>query len=161
MSNVLRIAADQWRHWIASRLALTTSLTHAADGTTIGIGRADRRIPPWLERLVRLRDGGCRFPGCGRTRWTNVHHIRFWTRDDGPTDLDNLILLCGYHHRLLHDEGWELEGDPAGTVTFRTPHGTVYEPPDDPFSGKDGVEHRLRACTVEAGLAALGANAPP
>lgn len=62
--------------------------------TTIGVGRTTRTIPPWLARLVRARDRGCRFPLCRRTRWTQVHHIIHWA-DGGATDLDNLITLCG------------------------------------------------------------------
>jgi hypothetical protein len=60
----------------------------------IGVGRTTRTIPPWLARLVRARDRGCRFPLCRRTRWTQVHHIIHWA-DGGPTNLDNLITLCG------------------------------------------------------------------
>ena len=136
-------------------------VAHAIDGSTIGVGRTTRRIPHWLERLVRRRDNGCRFPACGRTRWTNSHHIEFWTRDEGPTDLDNLVTLCGYHHRRLHDEGWTVTGDPAGPLTWRTNHGELYQPPDDPFGGLDGVERRLESMTVQHRLAGLGANAPP
>ena len=136
-------------------------VAHAADGTTIGVGRTTRKIPHWLERLVRPRDKGCRFPACGRTRWTHAHHIEYWTRDEGPTDLDNLVTLCGYHHRLLHDEGWKVEGEPARTLTWTSNHGDRYEPPDDPFDGFDGVTRQLESMTVEHLLATLGANAPP
>ena len=71
------------------------------DGKPVGIGRVSREIPSWLERLVRKRDKHCQFPGCDRTRWLQVHHVVHWT-DGGPTDLDNLTLLCTHHHRWLH-----------------------------------------------------------
>ncbi|MEX2133078.1 MAG: DUF222 domain-containing protein, partial [Acidimicrobiia bacterium] len=70
----------------------------------IGIGRTARSIPGWLGRITRTRDGGCRFPGCERILWLQVHHLEHWA-DGGPTNLDNLITLCGFHHRLIHNEG--------------------------------------------------------
>ena len=97
------------------------------DHSTIGVGRTTRTIPPWLNRLVRLRDGGCRFPHCRRTRWTQAHHIIHWA-DGGPTNLDNLITLCGFHHRLIHEHGWTIEGDPNDTITWCHPYGTPFEP---------------------------------
>lgn len=97
------------------------------DGAPIGIGRTSRRIPPWLSRMVRERDEGCRFRGCGRTRWTHAHHIEHWA-NGGPTDLDNLITLCGYHHRKVHNEGWSIEGDPSGDVVFVSPGGWPLHP---------------------------------
>ena len=92
----------------------------------IGIGRTSRTIPPWLARIVRTRDRGCRFPGCGRTLWLQVHHLEHWA-DGGPTDLCNLITLCGFHHRLVHNEGWRIKGNPNGQVTWITKWGTEFE----------------------------------
>lgn len=93
------------------------------DGVTIGIGRADRTIPRWLRRRILRRDGGCcRFPGCERPV-RQIHHLRWW-RNDGPTDANNLIGLCWYHHRLVHEGGWTIDGNPEqGDLTFTSPHG--------------------------------------
>lgn len=89
-----------------------------------------RKTPVWnraQRRAIRRRDGYvCRFPGCTR-RITDVHHIRHWTRDKGPTDVDNGCLQCRYHHRLVHEGRWEIEGDPNGTLTFVSPDGRRYE----------------------------------
>jgi hypothetical protein len=53
------------------------------------------------------RDHGCTFPGCDRPpRWCAGHHLKHWA-DGGPTNLDNLALLCGEHHRLIHDGDWQ------------------------------------------------------
>jgi hypothetical protein len=93
------------------------------DGRTVGIGRRSRTIPAWLRRSLHARDTTCRFPGCWRTRWTHAHHIREWVRDEGPTDLDNLIRLCGHHHRAIH-RGIRIDGDPNGTVRFYRSDGT-------------------------------------
>ncbi len=102
---------------------------HNPAGVPVGIGRLSRTIPHWLARQVRRRDRGCRFPGCGRTRWVHVHHLEHWSRG-GATDLDNLILLCPFHHRLVHECGWTIEGDPNGEIVFRRPDGRSY--PVDP-----------------------------
>ena len=60
------------------------------DGTTVGIGRAHHDPPRWLRRRILRRDHGtCRFPGCDRPI-RHVHHIRWWQRDQGRTDADNL-----------------------------------------------------------------------
>jgi hypothetical protein len=89
---------------------------HDESGNTVGVGRTTRKIPPWLARLVRERDKGCRFPGCGRTRWVEIHHIVTWWWGEGPTNLDNLITLCRYHHRLVHEDGWSIRGNPSSEV---------------------------------------------
>ena len=78
----------------ARRLACDARLqvvVDGPDGRPIGVGRVTRRIPPWLERMVRHRDQGCRFPGCGRRRWLHSHHVAAWYKDGGPTDLVNLV----------------------------------------------------------------------
>ncbi len=87
-----------------------------------GVGRAQRTPPAWLCRKIRRRDGGCRFPACERRRWGHVHHLQHWVRG-GPTDMDNLVWLCPHHHRLVHEGGWRVEGDPGGTLIFVRPDG--------------------------------------
>jgi len=91
-------------------------------GMPVGIGRRSRIVPAWLRRHVVFRDRGCRFPGCGRTRWIDAHHIWHWGAG-GPTDLDNLVLLCGAHHRLVHECGWTIRGHPGGRLRFHDPGG--------------------------------------
>lgn len=97
------------------------------DGVTIGIGRVSRQIPAWLRRTMSDRDGGCRFPGCRRTRWTHGHHLQHWA-NGGPTNLDNLVTLCGFHHRLVHRQGWELRGNPNSEMRFINQWGEVHRP---------------------------------
>lgn len=93
-------------------------------GRALGLGRKTRQTPTWLARQVRRRDGGCRFPGCSRKRWLHSHHVRWWIKG-GPTDPDNLVAFCGYHHRLVHEGGWRIEGDPEGELRFVHPPGAV------------------------------------
>ena len=66
-----------------------------------------RRVASVGQRLaLTARDGGCCFPGCDAPPgWTQAHHVRGWV-DGGTTDLDNLCLLCGYHHREFEKRGW-------------------------------------------------------
>jgi hypothetical protein len=96
-------------------------------GRVLGIGRRSRLIPAWLRRQLFFRDGGCRFPGCPERHFVHGHH-RKHRADLGPTDLENLILLCGYHHRFVHEHGWRIEIDPEGRPVFIRPDGTVYPP---------------------------------
>lgn len=97
-------------------------------GVTVGVGRTTRKIPAWLRRLVEGRDKGCRFPGCRRKRWLEIHHLLPWSLG-GPTNLDNLISLCGFHHRLIHAERWTLVGNPNHEVRFYTKWNTLHTPP--------------------------------
>jgi hypothetical protein len=92
-------------------------------GRTVGIGRTTRVVPAWLARQVRYRDKGCRFPGCGTTAFTQAHHIRFW-RDGGRTDLDNPVLICSFHHKLVHEHGWWIRGDAEAELRWYRGDGT-------------------------------------
>jgi hypothetical protein len=78
-----------------------------------------------MIRQVRYRDRECRFPGCGARRFTEAHHIVWW-RHGGRTDLDNLVLICSFHHRLVHEHGWSVGREPDGGVTWRRPNGARY-----------------------------------
>jgi hypothetical protein len=71
------------------------------DGQVIGTGRTTRQISRRLRRALEHRHPTCAVPGCGATRGLHAHHIRHW-EDGGATELDNLVLLCPYHHRLHH-----------------------------------------------------------
>ena len=92
------------------------------NGEAVGVGRTTRTIPPWLARMLRKRDRGCRFPGCWRTRWSDGHHIQHW-QHGGPTNLTNLITLCKVHHHFVHERHWKIVGDPNHLVEFTTPDG--------------------------------------
>jgi hypothetical protein len=97
-------------------------ITAKLGGQSIDLGRQTRQVPTGLWRYLRLRDGGCRFPGCRGRRLLHGHHIVHWT-NDGPTDRANLVLLCrGCHHRV-HEGGWRVEGDAEGVLSFVSPQG--------------------------------------
>ena len=78
-------------------------------GQVIGAGRTTRTISRRLRRVLEHRDRCCVVPGCGATRGLHAHHLVHW-EDGGPTDPDNLVLLCPYHHRLHHAGGITLTG---------------------------------------------------
>ena len=94
--------------------------------TPNGVGRKTRSISPALRRALAVRDNGCRFPGCTHERFVDGHHIKHWA-DGGPTSLDNLILLCPFHHRLLHEGGFRISVEPDGRFTFMHRGGWVIE----------------------------------
>jgi len=86
----------------------TISRVLLADSMVIDVGRATRVTSSPRRRALRTRDRGCRFPGCDRpATWSTPHHIIAWTRG-GPTNLGNEVLLCYYHHRLVHEGGWQV-----------------------------------------------------
>ena len=113
-----------------SRLACDARLQFVftdRQGNATGIGRASRTPPRWIERYVRHRDRNrCTFPGCHRKTFLQSHHIRPWEQG-GPTDIENLVTICGFHHRLVHEYRWSVELTPDGARWFR-PDGTPYEP---------------------------------
>ena len=88
------------------------------NGEPLSIGRRSRSIPPPMRRALRIRDGGCRFPGCTNTRFVDGHHIKHWA-DGGETRLDNLVLLCRHHHHLVHEGGFACEKSADGEVYFK------------------------------------------
>jgi len=94
------------------------------DGDPISVGRRTRSVPSALRRALRSRDDGCRFPGCVHRRFLHAHHIHHWARG-GPTTLQNLVQLCSYHHRLVHEGGFAVERVGPRAVRFRRPDGRL------------------------------------
>ncbi len=113
---------------VARRLACDATLVVALDddvGHTMYEGRARRDPTPTQRRELWRRDRHCRFPGCRNATFVNPHHLKWWKRDRGRTDLDNLALLCEHHHHLAHSKAWQLEGDANGELSFVGPSGRV------------------------------------
>jgi ferredoxin len=101
----------------ARRIACDANLLPAVLGgpsETLDLGRAFRTASPAQRRMLNLRDKGC--VKCGRpAKWCEAHHIKFWERDNGRTDIDNLCLLCPECHRLMHHSDWKVVMKPDGT----------------------------------------------
>jgi hypothetical protein len=89
---------------------------HDADGHVLDVGRKTRTIPAAIRRALIARDACCQFPGCSAKR-CDAHHIDHWI-DGGSTSLDNLVLICRRHHRLVHEGGFTLRRQPDRTIAF-------------------------------------------
>jgi len=115
------------------RMACDCSVTRvllSQESLVMDVGRAKPIVSSSLRRALQVRDGHCRWPGCERTASKcDGHHLVHWV-NGGPTELDNLVLLCRRHHRMVHEGGWQLikcdDGQIvtiAPTVTFGLPRG--------------------------------------
>ena len=91
------------------------------------IARFSRIVPAAIRRALWARDQGCRFPGCGRRRFVDAHHIEHWSAG-GETSLANPMLLCEAHHRLMHEGGFRIEKDYRDRWFFRRPDGRAVPP---------------------------------
>ena len=92
-------------------------------GTVIDYGRAQRVVSDSLFDTLLIRDHGCRWPGCGiPAGGCDAHHATHWL-DDGETEPDNLVLLCWFHHHLLHEQHWSIEPLGGGHFNLNDPHG--------------------------------------
>ena len=112
-------------------------MTHGDAGAVLALGRRRRRPSSAIRRAARERDHGrCRFPGC-ESRRVDLHHIRHWI-NGGRTDLDNLISLCPWHHKIVHDRGYLIAAPSGrGDFAFYRPDGTPV-PSSPPLPEPDG-----------------------
>ena len=105
---------------IACHAAILPAILDGAS-VPIDVGRTRRPFTGATRTAILLRDGGCAFPGCERPpRWTDIHHILFWS-EGGPTDRDNGVALCRHHHRLIHTTDWTIRLGPDRHPEFIPP----------------------------------------
>jgi hypothetical protein len=107
------------------RISCDASLIRILDdenGEPLSIGRKRRAISPAIRRALKARDDGCRFPGCTHKHFIDGHHIRHWA-DGGETSMDNLVQLCRFHHRLVHERGFGCKRLDDGRIVFTNPAG--------------------------------------
>jgi 5-methylcytosine-specific restriction endonuclease McrA len=147
----------------SQRLACDASrivMRHDGEGRLLEVGARTRTIPPALRRALHHRDQGCRFPGCGLPRGEG-HHVRHWAQG-GSTTLSNLALLCRRHHRAVHEEGFQLERHPDGTLQFRRPDGQLLSeiPPPAPVPADPidslRVDHSARGLDIHSRTGCAG-----
>ena len=109
----------------ARRLACDASvveLTENEDGEPLNVGRKTRTISAPLRRALNARDKGCRFPGCANSRYIDAHHVHHWA-NGGETKPSNLVSLCRFHHRAVHEGGFRVEVLDDGALRFVKPDG--------------------------------------
>ena len=100
----------------------TVTLVEGGNGEPLSVGRKTRAVPKAIMRALRARDRSCRFPGCRNHRYVDAHHIEHWA-NGGETSLDNLVLLCSKHHRLVHEGGFRIDRDYRDRWCFYRPDG--------------------------------------
>ena len=120
------IAAETTR-----RLSCDASVVRIVEdgkGEPLDVGRRTRTIPPPIRRALAHRDRGCRFPGCCFKRYVDGHHVQHWA-DGGETKLGNLVTLCRFHHRLVHEGQVEIQTLDDGAFRFVKPDGQTFDSP--------------------------------
>ncbi|MCM3887262.1 HNH endonuclease signature motif containing protein [Frankia sp. R82] len=116
-------------------------------GNPLRLGRRRRRAGRPLAEAVYARDRGtCQFPGCGRTRWLEIHHLQDW-RFHGKTDADDLMLLCTGHHKAIHDHNLILNRAVDGEVTVVLPGGRCFTSIPEPLDEGSDLLGGLFAAT--------------
>ncbi len=93
-------------------------VTGDKSGNPVEVSRKHRVVQPPLKRALLARDKRCRYPGCTHDKWLDAHHVEHWA-DGGETSLENTILLCSRHHRLLHEGGFRIKKDGGGLWQFK------------------------------------------
>jgi hypothetical protein len=97
------------------------------DGMVRDMGRASRTASPEQKRQLATMYSTCFEKDCKVPfHKCRIHHVRFWTRDRGPTDLGNLLPACDTHHHEVHEGGWILLMDEHRVVTLIMPDGTIH-----------------------------------
>jgi hypothetical protein len=139
IESVRRIACD------ADRIVIVED----GDGEPLSVGRKTRSVPAAIQRALWARDKGCRFPGCGRRRFVDAHHIEHWSAG-GETSLANLMLLCSAHHGLVHEGGFRIEKDYRDRWFFKRADGRAvpacgYRPEDMRDDDVDATDEYFHA----------------
>jgi hypothetical protein len=105
-------------------------------GAPLDVGRVSRLVTAAIWAALILRDRHCAFPGCDRPPlMCHAHHILHWILG-GETKLENLVLLCGHHHRVIHDTPWQVRLNPDDKPEFL--------PPPKPGAERTWIRHRRR-----------------
>jgi hypothetical protein len=115
-----RVSAETFRR--VSCDGALVAVTTGAEGGVLDVGRRTRAVPVAIRRALWSRDRGCRFPMCSNRNFVQAHHVEHWAHG-GPTSLDNLVLLCSFHHRLLHEGGFKMSVAALGAPRFFTSRG--------------------------------------
>jgi hypothetical protein len=118
------IAAETARRFACD--ASIVNLVENEDGEPLNLGRKTRTISAPLRRLLNARDKGCRFPGCANSHYIDAHHVVHWA-NGGETRPSNLVSLCRFHHRAVHEGGIRIEILDDGALRFVKPNGVALD----------------------------------
>jgi len=118
------IAAETARRFACD--ASVVAVIENDDGEPLNVGRKTRTISSPLRRFLNARDRGCRFPGCTNTRWVDAHHIHHWA-NGGETSPSNLVSLCRFHHRMVHEGAVLIQILDDGALRFIKPNGQAFD----------------------------------
>ncbi len=98
----------------------------AADGTSLHLGREQRTANRTQRRALRVIYRRCAIPGCDVAfDKCQIHHLNWWGRDNGHTDIEVMLPLCHKHHHHAHEGGWKLALDPHRNLTITYPDSTT------------------------------------
>jgi len=128
------------------------------NGEPLNIGRKTRTVPTAIKRALVARDKSCAFPGCHHTRFVDAHHIQHWSAG-GETSLDNLMLLCSQHHKLVHEGGFAIERDYQDRWFFKRPDGRAV--PACGYHTRDIMDDDIEEVSRQAGPRSELFNNPP
>jgi hypothetical protein len=154
---VVHVDAETFQHRHAGRCELESGPSVAAEtarrlgcdcsvvriienekGEPLDVGRKTRTIPPAIRRALNARDRGCRFPGCCFKRYVDGHHVKHWA-NGGETKLSNLVTLCHFHHRLVHEGGAEILVLDDGAFRFVKANGESFDSPAPPAGNMNAL----------------------
>ena len=132
----------------ARRVACDSAIVemiHTGEGDPVA-GRKSRAVPARMRRALNARDRTCRWPGCTSRGHNDAHHIVFWG-NGGPTHLQNLVLLCRFHHHRVHEGGYKLVKD-GQHFRFYAPAGWEIPRAPEPHS----PDHDLQTAVSDLGV---------
>ncbi len=158
LADGTRLAAETARRLACDASVVVVARASDASGSrgdvrVLDVGRRTRTIPPALRRALDVRDGGCRYPGCG-SRFADGHHIEHWA-DGGETRLENLVLLCRRHHRAVHEgRARACRGADDSVAFFRRDGRVLYDAPPRSLAARNGT-------AAPNGTAALNGTVTP
>ena len=97
-----------------------------SDGVVVDLGRTTRLANRAQRRALSAMHTTCVMPGCTvASRHCQPHHLLWYGRDHGPTDLNNLVPLCNRHHHMVHEGGVHIVLNPNRSITITYPNGTI------------------------------------
>ncbi|HEU5309048.1 MAG TPA: DUF222 domain-containing protein [Acidimicrobiia bacterium] len=138
--------------------ASTVALIRRENGEPLTVSKRTSSLPRSARRAARFRDKGCRFPNCGERVFVDVHHIHHQSRGGGHEHV-NVIELCWFHHRLVHEGGWTVRFLEHDEVIAITPTGNVISSfVEPPSSARSPISERNDAAGVSIDATTITPN---